>query len=187
VSVTETAKWPFRAPAAMLTSPASVNLMAFPTRLSSTCVRRCSSPRPTGSDLSTDVVSVSFLVLSKRLGGHAHRLDHAFDRVLAHVQGEPTGFDLGNVQHGVNEAQEVFAVGADARERVEGFWSLRLVEPFLHQLGIAKYRSERGSQLVAHVGDELRLVLAGPVGRVAALHRVKTQVTSGLAPICRPR
>src|SRR6516162_2816552 len=61
VSVTETAKWPFRAPAAMLTSPASVNLMALPTRLSSTCVRRCSSPRPTGSDLSTDVVSVSFL------------------------------------------------------------------------------------------------------------------------------
>ena len=29
VSVTETAKWPFRAPAAMLTWPASVNLMAF--------------------------------------------------------------------------------------------------------------------------------------------------------------
>src|SRR5262245_13156669 len=38
------------APAAMLTSPASVNLMALPTRLSSTCLRRCSSPRPTGSD-----------------------------------------------------------------------------------------------------------------------------------------
>src|SRR5262245_57637338 len=59
VSVTETAKWPFRAPAAMRTSPASVNLMAFPTRLSSTCVRRCSSPRPTGSDLSTDVVTAT--------------------------------------------------------------------------------------------------------------------------------
>src|SRR5262245_44524812 len=58
VSVT---KRPFRAPAAMLTSPASVNLMALPTRFSRTCVRRCSSPRPTGSDLSTDVVSVSFL------------------------------------------------------------------------------------------------------------------------------
>ena len=30
---------------------ASVNLMALPTRLSSTCVRRCSSPRPTGRRL----------------------------------------------------------------------------------------------------------------------------------------
>src|SRR5215475_8360546 len=61
VSVTETTKWPLRAPAAMLTSPASVNLMALPTRLSSTCVRRCSSPRPMGRGLFTDVVSVSFL------------------------------------------------------------------------------------------------------------------------------
>src|SRR5262249_13712179 len=61
VSVTDTAKRPSRAPAAMLTSPVSVNLMALPTRLSSTCVRRCSSPRPTGSDFSTEVVRVSFL------------------------------------------------------------------------------------------------------------------------------
>jgi hypothetical protein len=34
------------APAAMRTSPASVNLMASPTRLSNSWVRRCSSPRP---------------------------------------------------------------------------------------------------------------------------------------------
>jgi hypothetical protein len=34
---------------------------ALPTRLSRTCVRRCSSPRPIGSGLSTDVVRVSFL------------------------------------------------------------------------------------------------------------------------------
>jgi hypothetical protein len=49
----------------MLTSPASVNLMALPTRLSRTCVRRCLSPRPIGSDLPTDVVSVSFLFLAR--------------------------------------------------------------------------------------------------------------------------
>jgi hypothetical protein len=61
VSLTETAKRPFRAPAAMLTSPASVNLIAFPTRFSNACVSRCSSLTPIGRDLSTDVVRVSFL------------------------------------------------------------------------------------------------------------------------------
>ena len=43
-----TAKWPFWL-AVMRTSPVSVNLMALPTRLSSTWVRRCSSPKPEGS------------------------------------------------------------------------------------------------------------------------------------------
>src|SRR5262245_47786683 len=61
VSLTLTAKWPFAAPAVMRTSPASVNLMALPTRLSSTWVRRCSSPRPMGRDFATSVLSASFL------------------------------------------------------------------------------------------------------------------------------
>ena len=45
---------------------------------------------------------------------------------------------------------------------------MRLVEAFLHQLGIAEDGGERGSQLMAHVGDELRLVLAGDL-KLAAL------------------
>src|SRR5215510_12071799 len=99
VSVTLTLKWPSTALAVTHTSPVSVNLMALPTRLRRTCVRRCSSPSPTGSDLSTDVVSVSFLFCAKRLGGRAHRLDHALDGVFRHVQGELAGFDLGDVEH----------------------------------------------------------------------------------------
>jgi aconitate hydratase 2/2-methylisocitrate dehydratase len=43
-------------------------------------------------------------VLGERLGGRAHRLDHALDRVFGHVQGELAGFDLGDVEHGVDEA-----------------------------------------------------------------------------------
>src|SRR5262245_3178214 len=62
VSATLTLNWPLTAPAVTRTSPASVNLMALPTRLSSTCVRRCSSPRPTGKDLATSVFSASFLL-----------------------------------------------------------------------------------------------------------------------------
>jgi hypothetical protein len=43
------------------TSPVSVNLMALPTRLSRTRVKRCSSPTQIERDLGTSVVSVSFL------------------------------------------------------------------------------------------------------------------------------
>ena len=46
---------------------------------------------------------------------------------------------------------------------------MRLVEAFLHQLGIAEDGGERGPQLVAHVGDELRLVLAGDLQFAALL------------------
>src|SRR5262245_65643956 len=55
----------------------------------------------------------------------------------------------------------MLAVGADAVEGIEGFRSLRLVEALLNQLGIAQYGGKRSSELVAHVGHELVLVLAG--------------------------
>jgi hypothetical protein len=48
--VSRTATWnePLLAVALIATSPWSVNLIALPTRLSSTCVMRRSSPRPGG-------------------------------------------------------------------------------------------------------------------------------------------
>jgi hypothetical protein len=51
----------------------------------------------------------------------------------------------------------VLAVGVDAGQGIQRFLTEGLVEAFLHQLGVA----ERCSKLVAHVGDELRLVLTG--------------------------
>jgi hypothetical protein len=56
---------------------------------------------------------------------------------------------------------KVLAVGADAREGIERFRPLRLVEAFLDEFGIPEDGRERGSELVAHVGHELVLVLAG--------------------------
>ena len=64
----------------------------------------------------------------------------------------------------------MLAVGADAGEGVHRFLGQRLVEAFLHQLGVAEDGGERGPQLVAHVGDELRLVLARDL-KLAALLR----------------
>ena len=49
------------------------------------------------------------------------------------------------------------------------FLAQRLVEAFLHQFGVAEDGGERRPQLVAHVGDELRLVLAGDLEFAALL------------------
>src|SRR5215472_15237429 len=54
----------------------------------------------------------------------------------------------------------MLAVGADAGERIERFRSLWLVEAFLDEFRIAQNGCKRGSELVAHVGHELVLVLA---------------------------
>src|SRR5215468_9620957 len=99
VSATVMAKCPLTDFAVTRTSPVSVNLMALPTRLRTTWVRRCSSPSPMGRDFATSVLRASFLILCQRLGGHAHRLDHALNRVFAHVQRELTRFDLGDVEN----------------------------------------------------------------------------------------
>ena len=63
----------------------------------------------------------------------------------------------------------MFAVGADAGERVHRFLPQRLVEALLHELGISEDGGKRGSQLMAHVGDELRLVLARDLELAALL------------------
>jgi hypothetical protein len=75
-------------------------------------------------------------------------------------RGELAGLDLGDVQHGIDEAQQVLAVGADAGEGIKRLRSLRLVEAFLDKFGIPENGRERRSEFVAHVGHELVLVLA---------------------------
>jgi hypothetical protein len=71
------------------------------------------------------------------------------------------GLDLGDVEHGIDEAQEVLTVRSDAGEGIERFWALRLVEAFLDEFGIpengrerchqafAKAKAIRGAELVA--------------------------------------
>src|SRR5262245_6303989 len=54
----------------------------------------------------------------------------------------------------------MLAVGADAAERIQRFRTLRLIEALLHQLSVAEDGGKRRSQLVTHVSDKLRLVLA---------------------------
>src|SRR5262249_36121654 len=61
VSLTETWNAPLFASALMAISPASVNLIALPTRLIRTCVKRRPSPRPEGNCGATSTLNPSFL------------------------------------------------------------------------------------------------------------------------------
>src|SRR5215467_1986549 len=106
VSDTLTVKWPFPALAVSRTSPVSVNLIAFPTRLRSTWVRRCSSPRPMGSDLATSALSASFLFWASDSVAERTVSTTLTNRVLGHVQGELAGLDFGDIQYGTDEPQQ---------------------------------------------------------------------------------
>ena len=65
--------------------------------------------------------------------------------------------------------EQVLAVLLHALEHLPGLGRQLAVEAVLHQLGVAEDGVERRSQLVAHVGQELRLVLAGDLELVALL------------------
>jgi hypothetical protein len=65
VSATETTNTPSTARASMATSPASVNLMALPTRLRSTWVMRPSSPLARGRSEEAVILSASFFSAAK--------------------------------------------------------------------------------------------------------------------------
>jgi hypothetical protein len=84
-----------------------------------------------------------------------HTLDHVVVRILAKVQAELAGLDLGDVEYGVNEPLQVLAVGTDACKSIQRFRTLRFIEAFLHKLGIAEDGGERSPEFVAHVSDEL--------------------------------
>src|SRR5262249_8019116 len=80
--------------------------------------------------------------------------------VFGYVESELAGLDLGDVKDGVDEAQQMLAVGADAGEGIERFLGQRAIESLLDEFGIPENGRERGPELVAHVGHELALVLA---------------------------
>ena len=155
VSATLTVKWLFAATAAIRTLAESVNLMALPTRLSSTWVRRCSSPRPNGIDLATSVLRPSFFVSAR-------------NSVAARTVSTTLSMEY-SPRLRLNWYNSILAISSTVlirprrmlpleRMRVKAsrrLFALRLVEAFLHQLGIAENGCERSAQLVTHVGDEL--------------------------------
>ena len=70
------------------------------------------------------------------------------------------GFDLGQIEHVIDEAEQMLAVGLQAFEYAEHLLRWLAIRAVRHQFGVAQDRVERCAQLMAHIGKELRLVLA---------------------------
>ena len=73
-------------------------------------VRRRSSPRPAGRPGGTDdLISMPFFCASEPVEATTVSTI-AFERIIVERQGELTGFDLGNVEHVIDQTQQMLSV-----------------------------------------------------------------------------
>ena len=172
-----------------VTSPCLVNLQALLNRLSRICRSRIGSTI-SGPRFSWHFDDEPVLVL---LGKLARGADDLLDqRRQAHrfrTELELAGFDLRQVEHLVDEAEQMRAGTVHAAQRLRRLLGAEARRIGHHHLGEADDGVERRAQLVAHVGEELRLVLARHLELAALFLHLREQIArSGLpAPIARRR
>ena len=81
-------------------------------------------------------------------------------RVVLDAERELPRFDLGEIQNVVDQSKQVLAVLLHSVQHLARLRRQLAVQAILHQLGIAEDGVERRAELVTHVGQELRFVLA---------------------------
>src|SRR6516225_1389421 len=96
----------------------------------------------------------------QRLKRAANRLGYVLNAVIGKFEDELAGFDLGEIEHVIDQTEQMFAVGLKAFEYAEHLLGRLAIRAVRHQFGVTQDRVERRAQLMAHVGQELRLVLA---------------------------
>ena len=134
--------------------PVSVNLMALPSRLVMICCRRSESPITcSGTSLCTSSVSSSLVVGAGRQQHHhfVQRFTQGKRNMLQH---QLAGFQLGEVQHVVDDGQQVVGRAFDGLQII-GLGRAQI--GFQHLAGEADHAVERSTQLVRHVGQEFGL------------------------------
>ena len=141
MSRTDSSNEPLSASALIATSPASVNLMALPTRLSRTCVSRRSCPRqsalvPTaGRQVGLHLgLKCELLIERQRLDGVVDRLGDVLQRIIGKVERELTRFDLGEVEHSVDESEQMSAVALGPLEHRLHLFGRRAIDAVRDQL-----------------------------------------------------
>ena len=123
------------------------------------------------ADLLVDLDDQSIVILlDERANGRRRGLDDLADRERLRGELHLPGLDLREIEHVVDQREQVLARGLDLRqvanERLESDLLLRLL---LQHLAVADDRVERCAQLVAHVGKELALGAIRALGLVPRL------------------
>src|SRR6516225_1522233 len=100
------------------------------------------------------------LVSRERLKRAADGLSNVLNAIIGEFENELTGLDLGQIEHVIDESEQVFAVGLKAFEYAKHLLGRLAVSAVRHQFGVTQDGVERCAQLVTHIGQKLRFVLA---------------------------
>src|SRR6516162_9274257 len=96
----------------------------------------------------------------QRLKRAADSLSNVLNAVIGKFEDELARLDLGQIKHVIDESKQVLAVGLKAFEYAQHLLGRLAISAVRHQFGVAQDSVERGAQLMAHIGEELGLVLA---------------------------
>src|SRR5689334_2230484 len=88
-----------------------------------------------------------------------HRSNDISQRIVGEAQAQLSGLDLGKIEDIVDQAEQVLAVRRHALQHRSDLRRRLAVDAAVNELGEAENGVHRGAKLVAHVGEELRLVL----------------------------
>ena len=135
--------------------PALVNLSELPARFIRHCVMRPASPCASGMSAGTAADELQPLVRRQRPQRRAHALHRVLHRVVRQRELHAPGLDLGEVEHVVDEAQQVLAARLDVGERLLQVGRHLAVDLAEDHLVEAEDGVQRRAQLVAHAGEEL--------------------------------
>ena len=145
----------------IVTPPSSVNLTAFESRFFSTCWSRCSSVRIDGGTFGAEDLDreLEALLLRERPERALDVVADVAERDVAGVHVHLPGLDLREVEDVVDQLEEIGAGLVDRPGELDLLVGQVLLGVLREQLREDEQRVERRAQLVAHVREELALVL----------------------------
>ena len=101
------------------------------------------------------------VLLGQRNDERAHLFEQRHDLDVFEIDVHPAGLDLRQIENVVDQAEQMAAGAFDLLEVGNETFLAEIGRLFLQDLAVADDGVERRAQLVAHIGEELRLVLAG--------------------------
>src|SRR5262249_25079821 len=90
----------------------------------------------------------------------ADGLGNVLNAVIGKFDNQLAGLDLRQIEHVIDESEQVLAVGLKSSEYAEHLFGRLTVSAVCHQFGVAQNGVERRAQFVTHIGEKLRFVLA---------------------------
>ena len=114
--------------------------------------------------------------MDERLDLGRNGSNHVLERIVVQREDELPGLHLGEVQHVVDQAEEMAAIGVDPIEHVLNPLGHLAVDGVADELGVAEDGIERRAQLMAHAREELtlrRVSLLGLINDVLDLSKME--------------